>query len=161
MPFEPVYNENSKILIVGTWPSPLSRANGFYYGNPQNRFWGLLARLFNAETPTTIDEKKQLILSNGLALWDTLQSCEIRGASDASICNEVPSDIAGLCRKAPIQRVLCNGAKAYQLYTKFQKGCPPAVKLPSTSPANAACNKDMLYEQWHKELYKEEYFDEK
>ncbi len=159
MPFEPVFNENSRLLIVGTWPSPLSRANGFYYGNPQNRFWGLLAKLFGTELPITLEDKKKIILNNNLALWDTLQSCDIKGASDASICNEVPSDIAALCKKAPIKRVLCNGSKAYQLYTKFQKDCPPAVKLPSTSPANAACSMDMLCEQWKKEIFKEEFYE--
>ena len=106
MAFPPVYGPDSRTLIVGTWPSPKSREQGFFYGHPQNRFWPLLARLLGAPVPQSVPEKKALILTHGLALWDTIESCTITGASDASIRDVVPADIAGLARKAPIRRVL-------------------------------------------------------
>lgn len=149
MAFPPVYGPDSRTLIVGTWPSPKSREQGFFYGHPQNRFWPLLARLLGAPVPQSVPEKKALILTHGLALWDTIESCTITGASDASIRDVVPADIAGLARKAPIRRVLCNGATAYRLYEKYSR-VPglEAVKLPSTSPANAAWTMDKLAAAW-------------
>ena len=149
MAFPPVYSPESRTLIVGTWPSPKSREQGFFYGHPQNRFWPLLARLLGAPVPQSVPEKKALILTHGLALWDTIESCTITGASDASIRDVVPADIAGLARKAPIRRVLCNGATAYRLYEKYSR-VPglEAVKLPSTSPANAAWTMDKLAAAW-------------
>ena len=97
-----------------------------------------------------IAAKKQLLLRHGLALWDTLESCTITGASDASIRDVVPNDIAGLLHKAPIRAVFCNGATAYRIYTKYQQPLTgiPAVRLPSTSPANAACSPARLEEFW-------------
>ena len=152
MSFEPVYNEHSRALILGTWPSPKSREMAFYYGHPQNRFWPLLAALTGEPLPAREDiaAKKQLLLRHGLALWDTLESCTITGASDASIKDVVPNDIAGLLRKAPIRAVFCNGAAAYRIYTKYQQPLTgiPAVRLPSTSPANAACSPARLEELW-------------
>ena len=149
MAFPPVYGPDSRTLIVGTWPSPKSREQGFFYGHPQNRFWPLLARLLGAPVPQSVPEKKALILTHGLALWDIIESCTITGASDASIRDVVPADIAGLARKAPIRRVLCNGATAYRLYEKYSR-VPglEAVKLPSTSPANAAWSLDRLIREW-------------
>lgn len=149
MSFAPVYDANSRILIVGTWPSPKSREQGFYYGHPQNRFWPLLARLLNEPVPGDIPAKKKLLLTHGLALWDTIESCTIEGASDASIRDVVPTDIAGLIQRAPVRRILCNGGTAYRLYEKYTH-LPdiPAVKLPSTSPANAAWPMDRLAETW-------------
>ena len=149
MAFPPVYGPDSRTLIVGTWPSPKSREQGFFYGHPQNRVWPLLARLLGAPVPRDIPEKKALILAHGLALWDTVESCVITGASDASIRDVVPTDIAGLARKAPLRRVLCNGATAYRLYEKYSH-VPglQAVKLPSTSPANAAWTLDKLAAAW-------------
>ena len=151
MSFAPVYNEHSRALILGTWPSPKSREMSFYYGHPQNRFWPMLAALTGEPVPARedIEAKKQIILRHGLALWDTLESCTITGASDASIRDVVPADIAGLARKAPIRRVLCNGATAYRLYEKYSR-VPglEAVKLPSTSPANAAWTMDKLAAAW-------------
>ena len=149
MAFAPVYTRESRTLIVGTWPSPKSRAQGFYYGHPQNRFWPMLAKLLCAPAPGTIEEKIALLCANGLALWDTVEHCEITGASDASIRGATPTDIEGLCRIAPIRRVLCNGAAAYGLYTRFHaiEGVQ-AVRLPSTSPANAACSFARLCEEW-------------
>mgnify|MGYP001090819226 CR=1 FL=1 len=143
MSFAPVYDDHSRALILGTWPSPKSREMAFYYGHPQNRFWPVPKR-------EDIEAKKQIILRHGLALWDTLESCTITGASDASIRDVVPNDIAGLLRKAPIRAVFCNGATAYRIYTKYQQPLTgiPAVRLPSTSPANAACSPARLEELW-------------
>ena len=147
-PFEPVCAPCARVLILGTWPSPKSREIGFYYGHPRNRFWPVLARVFGEETPRTQVEKEALIRSHGLALWDVLASCEITGAADASIRAETPNDIAALCAQVGVWRVLCNGATAYALYQKHIKDGPPAEKLPSTSPANAACSFDVLCEAW-------------
>ena len=133
MSFAPVYDDRSRALILGTWPSPKSREMAFYYGHPQNRFWPLLAALTGEPLPAREDiaAKKQLLLRHGLALWDTLESCTITGASDASIRDVVPNDIAGLLRKAPIRAVFCNGATAYRIYTKYQQPLTgiPAVRL--------------------------------
>ena len=152
MSFAPVYSENSRALILGTWPSPKSREMAFYYGHPQNRFWPLLAALTGEPLPAREDiaAKKQLLLRHGLALWDTLESCTITGASDASIRDVVPNDIAVLLRNAPIRAVFCNGATAYRIYTKYQQPLTgiPAVRLPSTSPANAACSPARLEALW-------------
>ena len=142
MSFAPVYNEHSRALILGTWPSPKSREMSFYYGHPQNRFWPMLAALTGEPVPARedIEAKKQIILRHGLALWDTLESCTITGASDASIRDVVPNDIAGLLAKAPIEAVFCNGATAYRIYTKYLEPVSgiPAVRLPSTSPRESS-----------------------
>lgn len=149
MSFEPVYDENCTVLIVGTWPSPKSREQGFFYGHPQNRFWKLMARLLDEKIPQSIAEKKEMLLCHHIALWDTIESCVITGASDASIRDVVPTDIRSLTCKAPIRRILCNGATAYRLYEKYnaQPGIE-AVKLPSTSPANAAWSMEKLAAEW-------------
>lgn len=152
MSFAPVYSAHSRALILGTWPSPKSREMAFYYGHPQNRFWPLLAALTGEEVPAREDiaAKKAIILRHGLALWDTLESCTITGASDASIRDAVPNDIAALLQKAPIEAVLCNGATAFRIYTKYLEPVSGIVaeKLPSTSPANAACSFACLREEW-------------
>ncbi|MEG1153503.1 MAG: DNA-deoxyinosine glycosylase [Ruthenibacterium sp.] len=152
MSFEPICSPTAQILIVGTWPSPKSREEGFYYGHPQNRFWPLLARLLNAPVPETIVEKTALITEHNLALWDTLESCTITGAADVSIKDAVPNDIAALCKQFPIRKVLCNGSKAYSLYNEYIVDAPPAVKVPSTSPANAAWDIDRLAAAWGEAL---------
>ncbi len=152
MSFAPVYSAASRALILGTWPSPKSRELGFYYGHPQNRFWPLLAALTGEPVPARedIEAKRQIILRHGLALWDTLERCTITGASDASIRDAVPNDITALLAGAPIQKVFCNGATAYRLYCRYmQPVCGlPAVRLPSTSPANAAVRPAQLAAQW-------------
>ena len=152
MSFAPVYSAHSRALILGTWPSPKSREMAFYYGHPQNCFWPMLAALTGEPVPARedIEAKKQIILRHGLALWDTLESCTITGASDASIRDVVPNDIAALVQKAPIEAVFCNGAAAYRIYTKYQQPLTgiAAVRLPSTSPANAACRPDKLQTVW-------------
>ena len=156
MSFAPVYSENSRALILGTWPSPKSREMAFYYGHPQNRFWPMMAALTGEPVPARedIEAKKDIILRHGLALWDTLESCTITGASDASIRDVVPNDIASLLAKAPIEAVFCNGATAYRIYTKYLLPVSgiSAVKLPSTSPANAACRPETLREVWGEAL---------
>ncbi len=156
MSFAPVYSSASRALILGTWPSPKSREIGFYYGHPQNRFWPMIAALTGEPVPAMedIEAKKQIILRHGLALWDTLESCTITGASDASIRDPVPNDIAFLLAAAPIQAVFCNGATAYRLYTRYLEPVSgiPAQRLPSTSPANAACRPEALRAVWGEAL---------
>lgn len=148
--FEPVFSGKSRALILGSYPSPKSFEEGFYYGHPQNRFWPLLAALANRPVPQTIPQKKELILACNLALWDVLQQCRIVGASDTSITSPVPNDIAGLVKTAGIKAVFCNGAasaKFYQRHCQSQTGIE-AVRLPSTSPANAAFGMEKLLEEW-------------
>ncbi len=148
--FEPVWDSDSKILILGTFPSVKSRENCFYYGHPQNRFWKLLAGIYEEAVPETIDEKKALVLRHHLAVWDVISQCDIIGSSDSSIRNVVPSDLKGLLQNSRIQTVIANGAKAYELYEKHQLPVTgiKAQKLPSTSPANAAWSFGRLKEVW-------------
>ena len=138
MSFEPVYNEHSRALILGTWPSPKSREMAFYYGHPQNRFWPVLAALTGEPVPARedIEAKKQIILRHGLALWDTLESCTITGASDASIKDVEPNDLAALVNRLGVQAIFCNGATSGRLYRKYAQPLTglEAVVLPSTSP---------------------------
>ena len=150
MSFEPVFGPASRALILGSWPSPESWRQGFYYGHPRNRFWPLLARLCGCETPGTVEEKSALILTHGLALWDVLESCTVTGASDASIKDPVPVDLAALLEKAPVEAVFCNGAAAFRLYEKMLRPVSgiAAVRLPSTSPANAAFGMEKLAAAW-------------
>lgn len=148
--FAPVAGPRSHVLILGSFPSAKSREVGFYYGHPQNRFWPLLAHLLGQPIPETIEQKKALILQNGLALWDTVCCCTITGASDASIRDVQPNDIAMLCRTYPIEKIYCNGAASFRVYQKYaqeQTGIT-AEKLPSTSPANAAWRMERLQTAW-------------
>lgn len=147
---EPVYNENSKILILGSFPSVKSREKGFFYGHPQNRFWRVVAAVRNEAVPETTAEKKAFLLRNGIAVWDVIKSCDITGSGDSSIKNAVPNDISVILKTAPIERIFCNGAASYKLYKRFlepETGMA-AVKLPSTSPANAAYSLDRLIDEW-------------
>lgn len=148
--FDPVFNERSTVLVLGSFPSVLSRKNDFYYGNPQNRFWRVLAALAKEPVPETTSEKKEMLLSCGIALWDVIQECDIKGSSDASIKNVVPAQVGFITRTAPIKRVICNGATAGRLYKKYllYKVGIEAEVLPSTSPANAAWGFDRLSERW-------------
>lgn len=152
--FEPVYDGNSRILVLGSFPSVKSRENSFYYGHPQNRFWKLMARLLDEPVPSTIEEKKSLLLSRGIAIWDVVAACDIKGSSDSSIRNVIPADINRVLRAANITTIIANGDTAYKLYRKY---CEPhtgreAVKCPSTSPANAIFTLDRLTEAWGKAL---------
>ena len=136
----PLWAPDSRVLILGSIPSPRSRETGFYYGHPRNRFWKTVAAVFGEEVPETIEEKKTLMLKHRLALWDVLQSCYIRGASDGSIKDPVPNDIKGLMDKTEISRIFTTGEKADRLYMKlvYQSTGLRSERLPSTPPANCA-----------------------
>lgn len=148
--FEPVYNEESQILILGTFPSVKSREQNFYYGHPQNRFWRVISNLFEEEIPQTILQKKELLLRNHVALWDVIAECDITGSSDSSIRNAVPTDLSVILLHAPVKRIYANGTKAYDLYMKYTYPVTglPIIRLPSTSPANAAFGMERLLEAW-------------
>ncbi len=154
--FQPVYDENSRILILGSFPSVKSREQGFYYGHPQNRFWKVLAALCNCEVPRTIEEKKIMLLANYIAVWDVIDSCDIIGSSDSSIKNVIPADIAGLLAETKITRIFANGKTAGSLYEKFsrEKTGMEITVLPSTSPANAMFSLEKLVENWRREIFK-------
>ena len=148
--FGPVYDKNSKILILGSFPSVKSREANFYYGHPQNRFWPLLSRILGTDAPQNTEEKKALLIKNNIALWDTLDSCDIIGSSDSSIKNAVPVDIVRVLNAADIRKIFCNGGASYTLFLRYLTpicGVTPE-KLPSTSPANAAWTMDRLYNEW-------------
>lgn len=149
-PFEPVFDSNSRILILGTFPSVKSREHQFYYGHPQNRFWKVLAAVYKDAPPKTVPEKKAFLLKHCTALWDVISSCEITGSADASIKNAVPNDISKILGAAHISRIFCNGTKAFDLYNKYllPKTEIQAEKLPSTSPANAAWTLEKLTAAW-------------
>lgn len=149
-PIPPLFDAQSAVLILGSFPSVKSREAMFFYGHPQNRFWRLLARLFGEEAPKTISEKKRLALTHRVALWDTIHSCTVTGSSDSSIRDVVPNDLNVILQHSPIRQIFCNGATSYRLYQRYiypQNGIR-AVKLPSTSPANAAWSLERLTEAW-------------
>lgn len=153
---EPVYNQYSHVLILGSLPSALSREQNFYYGNPQNRFWKVIAACCHEDVPTHNDiaAKRELLLRHNIALWDVIASCDIRGSSDASIKNVVPNNVAQLLKHAPIEHVVCNGRTAATLYEHWLKeSCKlSATAMPSTSPANARWTLDSLIARWKDEL---------
>ena len=137
-PIAPVFDENSRVLVLGSFPSVKSREEMFFYGHPQNRFWRVTAAVFGAETPKTVAEKREFLLSHGIALWDVLKSCMIKGADDGSIREAEPNDMDEILANADIQAIFTTGTKAAQLYKRY---CLPktgreAIALPSTSPAN-------------------------
>lgn len=148
--FEPVYDKNSKILILGTFPSVKSRENQFFYGHPQNRFWKVIAQVTGEEVPKIIEEKKALLLRNRIAIWDVIHSCKIIGSSDSSIQDVVVNDFSNILKNANIEKIYANGGKAYELYQKyaFEKTGREIIKLPSTSPANAGWSLERLCEAW-------------
>ena len=148
--FEPVYDKDSEILILGTLPSVKSRENNFYYGHKQNRFWKVLATLLKEPVPETIEEKKAMLLAHRVALWDVIQSCDIKGSSDSSIKNVHPTDIGMILEKTNMTQIYANGNKAGQLYKRYQFPVTgiEATVLPSTSPANAAWSLARLCEAW-------------
>ena len=148
----PVYDENSAVLILGSFPSVKSRKEGFFYGHPQNRFWKVLSAVFNEPCPETVPEKKELLLRHNIALWDVIASCDIEGSSDASITNVVPNDISDIIAASSIKAVFLNGKTAEKLYKKYiaDSVTLPAVCLPSTSPANAQWTTERLVGEWRK-----------
>ncbi len=149
-PIPPLYDASSQTLILGSFPSVKSREGQFFYHHPQNRFWRVIAAVMNSEPPRTIDEKTDLILSNHLALWDSIGKCEIVGSQDSSIKNVVPNDISGILAESQIDRIFCNGGTSYMYYKRLiePKTGIEAVKLPSTSPANASWTLERLIEAW-------------
>ena len=149
-PFPPLFDSESRTLILGSFPSVKSREAMFFYGHPQNRFWRLTALLCHEDTPQTIEEKSSLILRHHLALWDSIESCTITGSSDSSVRDVVPNDLRVIFDNSKTERVFCNGALSHKMYMKYiypQTGIA-AVKLPSTSPANAAYSLERLAESW-------------
>lgn len=150
----PVYDENSRVLILGSFPSVKSREQAFFYGHPQNRFWKVLAAVFESEPPQTVSEKKAFLLRNNIALWDVIASCDIDGSADHTIKNVQPNDIRMILNAAHIERIFANGKTAEKYYKKyvFPVTHISAVCLPSTSPANASVPFEMLCEIWKKQL---------
>lgn len=148
--FEPVFNEHSRILILGSLPSVRSREQQFYYGHPQNRFWKLIAEICGCEAPKSITDKRRLLLSNGIALWDVISECDIIGSSDASLKNIVPADLSVILSNADIKALYANGSAAAAIFDKHIKPLcgREIIKLPSTSPANAAWSFEKLLTEW-------------
>lgn len=158
-PIPPLYDHESRILILGSFPSVKSRETSFFYGHPQNRFWKVLSRLLEEPFPETIPDRRALLLRRHIAVWDVIASCEIRGSSDSSIRNVTPNDLRIILNAAPIRQIYTNGQTAGRLYRKYQEKvlkqneneltCPAdSITLPSTSPANAAWSLDRLAEAW-------------
>lgn len=152
--FPPVYDAESKILILGSFPSVKSREMNFYYGHPQNRFWKVLAHILGVDVPQTVAEKKEMLLMHKVAVWDVIESCTITGSSDTSIRNVVVNDFTEILANSAIETIYVNGTKAYELYHKYaeKKTGRQAVKLPSTSPANAAWSLERLCKEWGEKL---------
>ena len=149
-PIPPLYDKNSRILILGSFPSVKSREQMFFYGHPQNRFWRVMAAVLKSEVPQTISEKRALLLEHGIALWDVLAACEIRGSADSSIKNAVVNDLTPILTAAHIKKIFVNGKTAERFYNKYtisQTGRQAAC-LPSTSPANAAMTLEKLIAAW-------------
>lgn len=149
-PIPPLYNENSKVLVLGSFPSVKSREARFFYHHPQNRFWKVISALYEEPIPATIDEKRELLLRNRVAVWDVIESCEIVGSADSSIRNVIPNDLTQILDHSKVVRIFANGSTSYQLYMKY---IYPVIgveitKLPSTSPANAAYSLDRLLDDW-------------
>lgn len=149
-PIPPVYDENSKILILGSFPSVKSREANFFYGHPQNRFWRVLAALFSERTPVSIGEKREFLLSHKIAVWDVIASCDIEGSSDSSIKSVIANDITPILKSANIEAIFVNGRTAEKYYNKYTKDvvCREAICLPSTSPANASYSLEKLTREW-------------
>jgi len=149
-PIAPVWDEHSRVLILGSFPSVRSREQGFFYGHPQNRFWPMIADLLGEERPVSVDEKREMALRHHIAMWDTIYSCDIKGSSDSSIKNVCPTDLRQIIDGSQVKNVFCNGNTSGAYYKKYQEkelGIK-AVVLPSTSPANAAWNMERLKNEW-------------
>ncbi|WP_103579473.1 DNA-deoxyinosine glycosylase [Campylobacter concisus] len=153
-PFKPIFDKNSKILILGSFPSVVSRKSGFYYANPQNRFWRVLAGILNAPLPESTDEKINFLLAHHIAIYDAAISCEIKGSSNAKMTAVAPANLEPIFKTANITQVYANGGKAHEICEKYLKtqilnatGKPP-VKLPSTSSANANFSLERLAQEW-------------
>ena len=146
----PVYDGTSRILILGSFPSVKSRETGFFYGHPRNRFWKVLAGINGSAVPESVEEKRLFLLEHGIAVWDVIAACTIHGSSDASIRDVVPNDLTPILETADIRGIFTNGSTSHRLYQKYQEPVTgrKAVRLPSTSPANAAFSYEQLCEEW-------------
>lgn len=149
-PFPPLFDKNSRILILGSFPSVKSREQMFFYGHPQNRFWRVVSEVFEKSEPKTIEEKRMFCKNNKIALWDSIQSCDIVGSSDSSIKNVVPNDLSQILNTAKIEKIFVNGKTSLKYYNKYIKAQTnkDAICLPSTSPANAAWSTEKLLDAW-------------
>lgn len=149
-PIEPVFDAHSRILILGSFPSVKSREACFFYGHPQNRFWKVLAAIYDRPIPETVEEKRQFLLASHIALWDVIGSCDIVGSSDNSIKNAVPNDLKPLWDSADIRQIFVNGKTAEKYYNQYIRDRigREAICLPSTSPANASWSLDKLIDRW-------------
>lgn len=147
---KPIYNEESKVLILGTLPSPLSRKNNYYYGNPRNRFWSVLEKVFDEKIPNDNDGKTEFLLKHNIAIWDTVFECDIMGASDSSIKNVVPTNIKKIVDESNIKMIFTTGSTAYKYYCKYheEKVGIKAISLKSTSPANARYSVEDLSKEY-------------
>ena len=149
-PIPPLFNEKSRILILGSFPSVKSREAAFFYGHPQNRYWTVISRILGFDKPETVEEKRKMMLENGIAMWDVIASCEIEGSSDSSIRNVTANDLSVILDNCPIEKIFVNGKTAEKYYNKYTypKTKIKAICLPSTSPANAAWSIERLIEAW-------------
>ncbi len=149
-PFPPLYDKNSKVLILGSFPSVKSREKMFFYGHPQNRFWRVVSAVLDTDTPVTIEEKSNFLHANHIALWDVIASCDITGSSDSSIKNVVANDLAEILENADIKQIFVNGKTAEKYYNKYIHNTigRATVCLPSTSPANAGWSVERLVVAW-------------
>ncbi|WP_294464532.1 DNA-deoxyinosine glycosylase [uncultured Anaerofustis sp.] len=147
---KPVYDKNSKILILGSFPSVKSRETQFFYGHPQNRFWKVISSITNTKLPGTIEDKRKMLINNNIAVWDVIASCDIEGSSDSSIKNVIPNDLSAILKETNIKTIFLNGGTAYNLFKKYNKDLNMnIIKLPSTSPANARYSLEMLINDWN------------
>ncbi|MBR3147707.1 MAG: DNA-deoxyinosine glycosylase [Eubacterium sp.] len=149
-PIDPVYDEKSEVLILGSFPSVRSREAGFFYGHPQNRFWKVTAAVMEEDVPHTIPEKRDFLLRNHIALWDVIGRCSICGSSDTSIRDAEPNDLGVIIGASGLNRIFVNGKTAEKIYRKYTEKATGirAVCLPSTSPANAAWSLEKLIQAW-------------
>ncbi len=149
-PIPPLFSQTSKTLILGSFPSVKSREAEFFYGHPKNRFWAVIAAVFENEKPRTIEEKKELALSNDLALWDVIAQCEIEGSADSTIRDVTANDLSIILKNSSVERIFVNGKTAEKYYNKYTypKTGIKAICLPSTSPANAAWSFEKLVDAW-------------
>lgn len=153
-PFKPIYNQNSKILILGSFPSIKSREDAFYYSHPQNRFWKVLEKIYHEKIENSKEGKTTFLLRHQIAIWDSIYSCEIENSEDASIKNAVANDLSPLLKNSSIEKIFCNGNASYQVFQKYycKKNLLPVKALPSTSPANARYSLEKLVQIWGENL---------
>ena len=150
----PIFDSNSRILILGSFPSKKSREAQFYYAHKRNRFWKTISRICSYNIPETENEKRNLLLENRIALWDVVESCSIKGSNDASLSDVVINDVGLIIERSDIEAIFCNGRKSAELYKKhlYDSIQIEAIVLPSTSPANASFSDDDLYQAWNDKL---------